>query len=47
MILEVNAVAAAARLTTAINAQAADWENIFIFLLCFEFDEILEIELQG
>ena len=30
---------------TAIKAQAADWENIFVFLFCFEFDEILEIEL--
>jgi len=46
MILEVEAVAAAATLTTAINALAADWGNIFIFLFCFEFDEILEIELQ-
>ena len=42
---EAEAVAAAVTLATAIKAQAADWENIFVFLFCFEFDEILEIEL--
>ena len=42
---EAEAVAAAVTLATAIKAQAADWKNIFIFLFCFEFDKILEIEL--
>ena len=42
---EADVVAAAVTLATAIKAQAADWENIFVFLFCFEFDEILEIEL--
>ena len=36
-------MAAAVTLATAIKAQAADWENIFILLFCF--DEIFEIQL--
>ena len=40
---EADMVATAVTLATAINAQPADWENIFILLFCF--DEILEIEM--